>query len=156
MEVAAGTSAYELERGKPIPSKKHAFIQKRLLSQFILTYSQTHEILPELNILVEGNKVVPDLTIYDKETLTYDEEELVVEQIPKGVIEILSPKQFLVDLVIKSKSYFTAGVRSYWLVLPKLTSIYVFHTPDTYQVCTHKTVLHDEVLQVEVDLKNIF
>ncbi len=156
MEAEVNISEYELERDKPMPGKKHAFVQMRLMHQFLFNYNEQFIVLPELSVLMKDRKSVPDLAIYENGTLSFEEDEIVVEKIPKGIIEILSPKQVLADLVIKSKTYLEAGVTSYWLVLPELTSIYVFHNEDDYRVFTRNDVLKDDALGVTVDLKELF
>lgn len=77
-------------------------------------------------------------------------------QMPVGVVEILSSSQTLDDLTQKRQSYFDAGVQSYWLVLPDLQSVYVFQNTEDYEVFTHRDVLKDRVLDIELDLRERF
>ena len=55
-----------------------------------------------------------------------------MKQVPLCAIEILSAKQDLSELMTKRAEYFTGGVLSYWLVLPALYTIYVFHSATEY------------------------
>ena len=75
---------------------------------------------------------------------------------PLCVIEILSPKQDLTELIQKSSEYFKKGVKSYWLVLPSLQSIYVFSAPGEYENFNRKDILKDEQMDIELNLKDIF
>jgi len=150
-------TTYETERDKPMPSVNHAFVQKRLVVKLDINYNDKYEVLPEINIDVIDKGRVPDIAICDLSVVFKAGEDTVkLESIPLGVIEILSPKQILSDLVHKSFEYFKVGVKSYWLVLPDLRSIYVFDGPNNHQVFTWKDQLKDEVLNIELDLGEIF
>ena len=75
---------------------------------------------------------------------------------PLVAIEILSPTQSLTELITKSAQYFEDGVKSYWLVLPDLTCIYVFDAPLQYQFFSKHDTLVDEQLKLELDLQEVF
>ncbi|MCS7036323.1 MAG: hypothetical protein RMJ33_10990 [Saprospiraceae bacterium] len=47
-------------------------------------------------------------------------------------------------------------MQSYWLVLPDLQSVYVLRDAEEYEVFTHRNVLTDRVLDVELDLRQVF
>ena len=155
--TAEKKSSYEIERDKPMPSVNHAFIQKRLVVKLDNKYLDKFEILPELNIDIIDKGRIPDIAICDKNiSFKAGEDSIKLEGVPFGVIEILSPKQSLSDLVSKSKEYFQIGVKSYWLVLPDLRSIYVFDKPKNYEVFTWKDQLKDNLLGIELNLQEIF
>jgi Uma2 family endonuclease len=148
-------SDYERERGKPTPSKNHAFVQTRLIVAFATQFTQ-YQVLSELSLQLGTSEKVPDLAIFKNIQFTPGNDEIRVEQTPLAVIEILSPKQNLGDLLAKAHTYFENGIGSYWLVLPDLKSIYVFSSPFESEVYTHKDILKDEVLGIELELKGIF
>jgi len=155
MEEVLTLSDYEIERGKPMPSKNHAIIQKRLL----LAVSQRYpnwELLPELAIDFNARDRVPDLAFYRQVTFTPGDDEIVMSEIPTGLIEILSPSQSPTDLMLKRGEYFSAGVQSYWIVLPDFMTIYVYHAPDVFDVFSKNEVLVDEKLGIELPLSEIF
>ncbi|MEM0994965.1 MAG: Uma2 family endonuclease [Bacteroidota bacterium] len=156
METAIIQYDYETERGKPMPSKIHAFCQKRILVQLENQYGKLYEPLPELSIVVDGRKKVPDISIYEKGVLNMAREEITVEEMPLAAIEILSPQQYLSDLIEKSLIYLQKGVKSYWLVIPELKSVYVFHQPEAYIVFTQEDVVRDQILDITLDLKHVF
>jgi len=62
----------------------------------------------------------------------------------------------LTELISKSDLYFQSGVQSYWLVLPDLRSIYVFHEPGEYSAFLKEEVLTDEVMGVTLGLADVF
>lgn len=155
MEDVLIKSEYEIKRGKPIPSKNHAFIQTRLIVLFALK-NLPYQILSELSLKIGATIKVPDLAIFENIEFTPGADEVQVTQVPLGVVEILSPKQNLTDLIVKAHAYFDHGVKSYWLVLPDLKSIYVFHKPNDSQVFSKKDILKDEELGIEIELAKVF
>jgi hypothetical protein len=66
METLIAESTYELERNKPIPSKKHSFAQTRLIIAFAKKYEQKYDIFSELTLRLPNafQDYVPDLSIY--------------------------------------------------------------------------------------------
>jgi Uma2 family endonuclease len=155
MDVLTVTSDYEIERRKPIPSKHHAIIQA-LIGGLLFSKYPNYWALPELSILFNGEAKVPDLSIYDKADFERETEEIKTNQIPLGAIEILSPTQNINELIDKSAIYFQNGVKSYWLVVPVLKTIFVFSSLDDYAAYLKDDVLIDDVLGIELDLKLIF
>jgi len=149
-------SIYETERDKPMPSLNHAILQRRLVVKLDVAYGSTYEILPEINIDVIDRGRVPDIAITSLLGFNPTSDTIQLKEAPLGVIEILSPKQHLRDLVEKSVDYFKIGIKSYWLVLPELRSIYIAHQPEDFEVFTWKDVLKDDVLNIEINLKEIF
>ena len=155
MQTVITSSPYEVERGKPIPSKNHSFVQTRLIVVFATQFEQ-FQILSEISLKLGDIESVPDLAIFENIEFTPGEDEIRVEQKPLAVIEILSPKQNLGDLLAKAHVYFENNIGSYWLVLPDLKSIYVFKSPQDYVVFLKKELLKDEVLGIELDLGKVF
>lgn len=149
-------SDYELERGKPMPDLNHSIIQRRLLLRFDRRYENRFMILPEINVKLLKRERVPDLAVYPPLAFNPRQNQLVMTKLPICAIEILSEMQKLSDLMTKNDEYFEAGVLSYWLVLPQLQSIYVFHSADEYNIFTRKDILKDKVLDIELDLSEIF
>ena len=155
MQTIITESQYEIERGKPMPSKNHSLVQGNLYFHLRSMFEQ-FQVLPEISLKLGSSEKVPDLAIFKNIQFTPGNDEIRVEQTPLAVIEILSPKQNLGDLLAKAHTYFENGVGSYWLVLPDLKSIYVFTSPFESDVYTHKDILKDEILGIELELKGIF
>lgn len=156
MDVTAIESAYELERGKPMPSLNHAAIQVNLVGLLFANYRERYRILSELNVQTDNRKRIPDIALYPPMQLDFSSDQSTVEHPALGVVEILSPDQSLSELVDKSKEYFESGVQSYWLVLPALRTIYVFHNPDDYHIFSKADTLHDDKLDIALELSAIF
>ncbi len=149
-------SAYEAERGKPMPSKNHAIIQRNLMFMVSLQLKNKIDVLPELSLNINGKERIPDLTIYPTVSFTPFLDETKMSEVPLTTIEILSASQKISDLTSKSGEYFDFGVQSYWLVIPELRSIYVFSSPEKHEVFANEEILKDSSLGIELDLKRVF
>jgi len=156
METTLLQSEYEIERGKPMPSRNHAYIQSKIIKLLDRKYADTYEGISELSLMVEGKERVPDVLIYKNFEFRPGNDEVKVTEMPLAVVEILSPTQQLGDLIAKSYLYFDAGIKSYWLVLPDLTTIYIFSAPHEYEAFVKKGTLKDTQLDIELDLEAIF
>lgn len=156
MTTTAALSEYEIERGKPMPDKNHAIVQGNLLIQLFLKYNERFKVLPEINLGLPIRERVPDLAIYPPMDFVPGDNEVRMTEIPLGVVEILSAKQDLSELMVKRAEYFTAGVKSYWLALPDLKTIYVFYSPEDYDIYSGKDILKDKKLGIELELAEIF
>lgn len=153
-EIATTQNEYEIERDKPTPSKHHAFIQGNLIFYLRLKYGEIFSVLPEISLNLPIRERVPDLAIYP--SMEYGEEEVKMTQIPLCLVEILSPTQNHIDLILKRREYFDAGIKSYWLVFPDPKSVYVYSNPDEFEVFSYRDVLRDPALDIELPLSEIF
>lgn len=156
MENTIFQSDYERERHKPIPSKNHGLVQGNIYFELRSKYNDRFKIIPEARIDFNGEDKVPDLAIYDTLDFTPGNDEVTIKKIPLAAIEILSPKQHLIDLITKSYLYFEAGIQSYWLVLPDLKSIYIYSEAGEYEMFGKKGKLQDLKLDIELDIEDIF
>jgi Uma2 family endonuclease len=140
-----------------MPSKNHAIVQKNLIVFLEVNYGNQYSILSEINTQITSKERVPDIGIFSFVEFTPGEDEVRMTVMPLGVIEILSPTQDLASLISESAEYFNAGVKSYWLVIPDLRTIYVFNAPGEYQAFTQNDErLVDETLNIELEMKTIF
>ncbi len=149
-------SEYEIQRGKPMPSKNHSIIQRNLIFQLMLKYGNVYEIFSEISLELSDWESTPDLAIFPKMKINFLEDEIRLTETPLCVIEILSPTQALSALTSKANKYFKNGVKSCWLVLPSLRNIYVFSTITDYQIFSMNTILNDAALDIQIPLNEIF
>ncbi len=147
---------YETERGKPMPSLLHARLQARLITYLSVHFGERFEIFSELTLDTPGEKTTPDICIYPIEPVNFSHDETKRTYPPLAVIEILSPNQVLQTLVDKTHTYFSFGVKSCWLVLPTLQSIYVFSAPGQHEVFSQKDELFDPHLDIRIPMAAIF
>lgn len=156
IETAVGESTYEKERNKPMPSKNHGKIQTRVLVNLVNNFSIKYEFISELSLELNEWLCTPDIAIYNKEPLDVYNDEVRMSTPPLGIIEILSPTQTLNDLTDKAVTYFEHGVKSCWLVLPTLKTIYVFSGREQFEAFVQDEVVKDHVLDIQLPLSNIF
>lgn len=158
MSTAVETlSDYELERGKPMPSLLHSLVQGNLILLLKSNYGKTYHILPELSIAAPDDRpLVPDIAIYPKFEIDWQNDILRQADAPLATIEILSPRQNLSDLSSKAQRYFDMGVTSCWIVLPSMDAIAVNHQPGKYRFFSGDETLVDEKINVQLPLKEIF
>ena len=156
MEAVVEQSAYEQERGKPMPSKIHAYIQLNIGFELKFRYKERFTFLSELSLDLDGWRSVPDLAIYPKMEIDVRQDEIRMTTPPICAIEIISPMQSLQELIDKAKAYFEHGVQSCWLVLPGLRSIYVFSSFDDFKTFTHTDTLLDDTLKISIPLAEVF
>ncbi|MEJ7661224.1 MAG: hypothetical protein WKG07_17250 [Hymenobacter sp.] len=77
-------SDYEIERGKPMPSKLHGRLQARLVGLLYVSCGQTHTIYSELSLNLAPNfaKQVPDIALYEGVVPYPTSDEIVVREAP--------------------------------------------------------------------------
>ena len=149
-------NSYEVERGKPTPSKNHAIVQGNINFYLKLHYREQFRVLPEVSLLLPEGPRVPDLAIFQPIAFDPMQDEVRMEEVPLCAIEILSPTQNLTELLEKAKDYFVAGVKSYWLVTPPLENVHVFSDSKDYRYFGKTETLIDEQLGIELPLKEVF
>jgi len=105
---------YLKERGKPMPGAEHARCQMRLGHQFMKT--GTHAVLSELNLDLEGHRLVPDICVFalkdEPRNVTW------VTTPPLIAVDIISPSQTVDEMTAKIELLLANGVPSVWFVLP--------------------------------------
>jgi Uma2 family endonuclease len=156
MEMLTEISAYELERGKPMPSKLHSLTQKNLIVKPDVNYGKLYETFPELRLSLEDWDSVPDICLYKKKENDFSEDETEVTETPLCAVEILSPTQSLNDLIVKAGKYFEKGVLSCWLAIPVLKNIYVFESREVYEMYRFNEILIDKKLNISIPLAEVF
>ncbi|MEQ1746025.1 MAG: Uma2 family endonuclease [Saprospiraceae bacterium] len=112
-------------------------------------YSNRFEFFTELTLDTPSEKSIPDICICPLEPVDFFHDEIKRKDPPLVTIEILSPSQAVQTLVDKTTDYFSFGVKSCWIVLPSLQSIYVFKAPMDHEVFS----LGDELYDPNVDIR---
>jgi len=149
-------SKYENERGKPAPSFLHSIVQSNLVMP-LYQYRKQYSIFMELDLKLPPDDwfVVPDFAILPKLKTDYQNDILAYTTPPKGVIDILNENQPLSDLIKRKNKYFKYGVKSCWIVLPEFKNIYVYSTPDDYEIFKSTDTLKDKNLDLSFSLKEV-
>jgi hypothetical protein len=139
--VAEPLSEYERERGKPIPSLNHAFLQKRVIAA-LLRYELQYLVLPEISIELAEQRYTPDIAVYFHFPINWKTDVIRLAEPPLLTIEILSPKQALSDVFAKADEYLDNGVEEAWIVIPEIQSITVCKKLEKHKTYTTGEVRH--------------
>jgi len=150
-------SDYEIERGKPIPSRNHSLVQTRLGFLLMRDYDAQFSIPSELELEFLPKNAVPDLCIYPKMQVDFLEDDVIrMTNAPLTAVEILSPRQVLEDVVAKArKQYFPNGVKSVWVILPSLKTVVII-SPDLKPTYFTEGKLFDPAINVSLLVSEIF
>ncbi len=145
---------YEIERGKPMPSKNHAIVQSNLAGA-LLAYRSKYTVLSELSLKLPGREATPDICIYAKLPFDLSSDEIKMTEPPLLIVEIVSPSQSDYDTVQRFKDYFKDGVKSCWLVQIAIGIITVYG-PDMKPYVFSSGEVKDPALDISVRLDEIF
>jgi len=137
-------TAYEIERGKPMPSFNHSYVQNNLIIEINISFRKKFTTMPELTLAIpEKPNCVPDISIFPKMIANFLHDKITFSEMPITVIEIVSPTQSIDEILLKFERYFFAGVKSCWLVQPSLKAINVYSQIGKY---TYFNRLHAKVV----------
>ncbi len=122
MSAVQTEPVYHLERidgqeiQKPLPKKLHFLIERYLV--LILTRDLPSRYLagPELNVLCGQDRLVPDITVVDRDA-RYEDGDLADP--PLLAVEILSPGQTVGQLFDKADRLVRAGAPLCWVIWPE-------------------------------------
>jgi len=150
-------SEYELERGKPIPTTPHAIIQSNLVFELRSRYGKQYRALSELTLDTPPNGSTPDVVVYPFFEASFSKEYPARRtDAPLITVEIQSPSQSLDEMVDKAIIYFAFGVKSCWIIQPRIEGVFVFNQPSQYEFFHHDDLLIDSATGVELELKKVF
>ncbi len=155
MNTTEPISDYELERGKPSPSFNHSVLQSRLGASLVQNYGKQFTVASELDLLLVDKPFVPDLCIYPKRKSDWQNDEIRVSEPPLTIIEISSPKQNFEDFEHKLKAYFSAGVKSFWLLIPFTETLTIFY-PNEKPVSFTTGEALDKTTGIKVSVDDLF
>ena len=147
---------YQTERGKPMPSNNHSYLQLEIGFQLKVKYNSEFDIYSELSLELSAGKAVADLCIYPKRVQNWQRDIVRRTDAPLLAIEILSPKQAFDDIVDKIQDiYFPSGVLSAWVIVPSAESL-ILYKPNQKPESFSKTVVKDTASSFELDLNLVF
>lgn len=100
------------------------------------------------------NELIPDVCAYPKHSVML-QDILIMKDMPKLVIEVISPRQGTLSIIEKFQAYFALGIQSCWLVDPITAAVRVCHPnqePKTYS----SGDIVDEIVEIKMPVKDIF
>ena len=145
---------YERERGKPMPSFNHYYVQSQLHIALHAACGDRFIVGGELSLATEPS-TTPDISICNFRHPDWLHDEIRAADPPITVVEILSPTQSVNEIIPKIETYFRFGIKSVWLVQPPLKQVAVF-TPELEPQIFIQGDIIDPTLEVKVALNEIF
>lgn len=149
-------SQYEIERNKPMPSLNHSIIQTNLLTELRVRYKGRYRVASELSLDLSDWSSVPDICLYPFRPLDLQNDQVAVSEPPLSTIVFSSHSQPLSALVHTVGDYFQHGVQSCWIVLLPLDNIYVFYSPEEYEIFRATETLNDPKMDISIPLSEVF
>lgn len=138
-----------------IMSVNHSKVIHRL-SVALDRYSEEFDVLPELELKLNGKPVKPDVSVFPRLPEDWDNDIIFFNQPPIIAIEIQSPKQATTEITTKmNEVYFPAGVQSVWIVIPPLRLVFI-QTPDGQKITFTQGTIRDPAIRIEVPIDAIF
>jgi Uma2 family endonuclease len=140
---------------QPLLSVNHSRTIQRI-STYLERYDDVYDILPELEMKLNGKPVKPDVSVYPNLPEDWDTDVIFITEPPIIAVEVLSPKQAMTDITDKINNiYFPAGVQSVWIVVPLLQTITI-RTPDGKKLTFSEGIIKDPVTNIEMPFEQIF
>ena len=170
--LTEGDMSLEIEEkeGYNMGSVNHSLAQSQLTALF--SNDKRFRTLVELSLdasqidlsqfgLKTKDELIPDICIYHKENAPRPMEKgrdlMKMSQMPSLVIEILSPKQTIHEIIAKFDAFFALGVKSCWLVIPATESITVYSAPNDFKTFgTEAAEIIDTNMDIHLTRENIF
>ncbi|MBC8110798.1 MAG: Uma2 family endonuclease [Verrucomicrobia bacterium] len=140
-----------------MPNFHHGILEMNLGFELKSAYHQEYIVATEVTLDTPPNGSTPDLVVYPAQPVDFTMEIPAKQTTPPFItIEIQSPSQSLDEMVDKANIYFAFGVKSCWIVQPRIKAILVFSRPDHYQFFHFDDVLKDPNFNITLNLTNIF
>ncbi len=144
---------YEEERKKPMPSLNHSLAQANLVVEF--AKSGRFQVLSELALELAGRRYTPDLSIYARRPVDWQNDVVRETTPPLTTVEIFSPQQGSLEVMEKVEHYLANGVKTCWVVVPPLRTITIYvpgQRPKTFS----EGVAIDPVTGLKADVGEVF
>ena len=116
---------------KPMPQGKHSLLQLELIFfiNSILRKSGIAIAFPELRCTIGGRSIVPDVVILENKNIPKDDNGEIANKVttaPDWVIEILSPDQSTIKVILNILHCLNCGTKVGWLIDPAEKIILVY------------------------------
>ena len=139
-------------------SLNHSYLQMRLGA--LLLGLEQYMVLSEISLDTStldnlSKEIRPDLALFLPQPINFLQDEIRMQTMPELIVEILSPRQSIDEILETFRLYFQLGVKSCWLVLPPLQAVSVFSSSQKEQTFTQGDVI-DSVLNIRLAIEKIF
>jgi Uma2 family endonuclease len=143
----------EEERGKPMPSQNHSYVQANLI--MALGATRQFRVASELTLEMDGQNYTPDLCVYPRDSVNWRRDVNRRTDPPLLVIEILPPSQGYQEVQEKVAAYLAHGVKSCWVVSPFARTVTVY-LPDGEPVTHAQGTVTDPATGLSARLEEVF
>lgn len=152
------TTTIATEEEIDMGSRNHSYLQIKLGS--LLLALEQYMVLSDISLDtgaldMNSKEMRPDLALYPKQTIDFLQDEIRMQTMPMLIVEILSPRQSIDEILEKFRCYFKLGVQSCWLVLPPLHTVSVFSAPNKEKTFSQGELV-DEALGIRLAVETIF
>lgn len=148
----AGT-AYQTERGKPVPGYNHSLVQSNVTEA--LRKDSSLRVFCELNLELNGWRCVPDVCVFRRGGGLLAEDMAWVKDAPLMAVEIFSLTQTMEEMMSKVNRLLAEGVGSVWLVIPDLRVVTIFQKGHPLLSASHGA-LTDPATGLSVEVSELF
>jgi Uma2 family endonuclease len=155
IETLTLESNHEQEEARNMsPSYHHGFVCSNVIAALKAIGKFT--IFSELSLFIANKEYIPDICVYPKRTIDLAADDIIrMVEMPLAVMEVLSPRQTILDIQEKFPVYLNAGVKSCWLVIPPVQTITVYAAPGQGKVFKTGDVT-DPMLDIQIPLEAFF
>lgn len=134
-------------------SYNHSGVQAKLAG--LLIGLGKYSVFTELSLEINKLEYRPDISVYPKRGLSKPRDIMKMIDMPLLAIEILSSRQAMDELIDKFDVYFSAGVKSCWMVEPAIEAITVYSSLLDYRTYGMGEVV-DKALDIRLPIEMIF
>ena len=159
MSTVVTEPAYHLERidgreiQKPLPKNLHAFIQNFLIALLNRDLPKRYRVGPELNVLCGDDRLVPDVTVMERNA-RYEDGDLADP--PQLAVEIMSPGQTVGRLFDKADRLVRAGCPICWVIWPERRQAWMYSADRMLEATETLTASLSDGSRIEVNLAEMW
>ncbi len=158
---------YEEQESHEMGSLNHSIVQARLTGLLFNDERFTPAVELSLDVsqidlaqfgLKAKEELKPDISLYQgHRELSSLDDILKMTEMPLLIIEVLSPKQTIDELLTKFKAYFALGVKSCWLVTPSIKAVTIYSQAKHFKTFSmNDTEIIDENGDIHLPIHKIF
>lgn len=143
------------ENQPALPSYSYSYTKAKLSSA--LTTLEHYSVFSDLTLRISGRIYTPNVCVYPKRVIdvSLPDETEIDEDMPVLAVEILSNTQNVQDILNRFDVYFSATIKSCWLIIPVAGTVIVYKSLRNGQRFCNGNII-DEQLNIELSIKDIF
>lgn len=100
------------------------------------------------------DELIPDVCVYSKRSIL-PVDVLSMHEMPRLVIEVISPRQGSLSIIEKFQAYFALGIPSCWLIDPATEVVRTYHPDRAPQTFAAGDVV-DDIVGIKIPVAEIF